>query len=69
MKKRLEELGWYCIRSAGSKGKIDLVALKDGEVKLIQCKYKCLISHKEKEEIKELEKNIKMKIHVISSLS
>lgn len=34
----LRKRGYYVIRSAGSKGKIDLVALIDGDVLLIQCK-------------------------------
>lgn len=33
-----EKLGYLVIRSAGSHSPIDLVALKAGEVKLIQCK-------------------------------
>ena len=34
----LESVGYYVIRSAGSKGAADLVALKPGEVLLVQCK-------------------------------
>lgn len=37
-KKLLEDNGYYVIRSAGSKGAVDLVALKPGEVLLVQCK-------------------------------
>ena len=37
-KKLLEDGGYYVIRSAGSKGKADLVALKAGETVLVQCK-------------------------------
>jgi len=34
----LEADGYYVVRSAGSKGSADLVALKPGEVLLVQCK-------------------------------
>jgi len=34
----LEADGYYVIRSAGSKGAADLVAIKPGEVLLVQCK-------------------------------
>ena len=37
-KKVLEDNGYYVIRSAGSKGIIDLSAFKVGETLLIQCK-------------------------------
>ena len=34
----LETDGYWCVRAAGSKGKADLVALKPGEVVLVQVK-------------------------------
>lgn len=37
-KKMLEDNGYYVIRSAGSKGAVDLAALKNGETVLVQCK-------------------------------
>ena len=37
-KKVLEDSGYYVVRSAGSKGAADLVALKMGEALLVQCK-------------------------------
>ena len=37
-KKVLKDNGYYVVRSAGSKGVADLVALKRGEVVLVQCK-------------------------------
>lgn len=37
-KKALEDNGYYVIRSAGSKGAVDLAALKIGETLLVQCK-------------------------------
>ena len=37
---KLREQGWYVIKSAGSHGIADLIALKKetGEIKLVQCK-------------------------------
>lgn len=37
-KKTLEDNGYYVIRSAGSKGAVDLAALKPGELVFVQCK-------------------------------
>lgn len=37
-RKELEANGYFVIRSAGSKGPADLVALKRGEALLVQCK-------------------------------
>ena len=37
-RKALERLGYVVVRSAGSKGPADLVALRDGVVLLVQCK-------------------------------
>ena len=34
----LKKRGYYTVRSAGSKGLIDLVALKEDEILLVQCK-------------------------------
>ena len=34
----LQDNGYECIRSAGSKTKVDLIAIKTGELLLIQCK-------------------------------
>jgi Holliday junction resolvase len=38
VRKQLEEDGYWCTRSAGSKTKVDLVAIKPGQVLLVQCK-------------------------------
>jgi len=38
VKKYLEKHGWYVVRSAGSHGAVDLVAIRNGTVLLIQCK-------------------------------
>jgi holliday junction resolvase Hjr len=37
-KAHLEDNGYYVVKSAGSKGTADLVAIKRGEILLIQCK-------------------------------
>lgn len=34
----LTEWGYWCVRSAGSHGEVDIVALKPDEVVLVQCK-------------------------------
>lgn len=38
IKKELEADGWSCIRASGSHGFADVVAVKNGHVKFIQCK-------------------------------
>jgi len=38
VQKALEDKGYFVVRSAGSKGPVDLVAIDDGQVYLIQCK-------------------------------
>jgi len=47
----LEEKGWFVIRSGGSKSPVDLVALRDGEIALIQCRVSGYLPQKEKEEL------------------
>ena len=39
VKHYLESKGYMCIRSAGSKSSVDVVAINDNEVLLIQCKH------------------------------
>lgn len=34
----LEDNGWWCQRSAGSKGAVDLIAVKPGQTLFVQCK-------------------------------
>lgn len=36
---RLRELGWYCVRSSGSHGVADVLALRRGGIVVVQCKY------------------------------
>jgi Holliday junction resolvase len=38
VRKHYEERGFYVVRAAGSKGLVDLVAIGDGELHLVQCK-------------------------------
>jgi Holliday junction resolvase len=40
VREKLERKGYLVVRSAGSKGIFDLVALKKGEILLIQCKWR-----------------------------
>lgn len=40
----LSENGYFAVRSAGSKGAVDVVALKQGEILLVQCKLDGVIS-------------------------
>ena len=40
IKDRLEAKGWIVTRSAGSKGPFDLLAVKNGKILLIQCKWR-----------------------------
>lgn len=38
VRKRLEDVGYFVVRSAGSKGAVDLVGLRACRVVLVQCK-------------------------------
>lgn len=51
VKKYLEDAGWSCFRSAGSHSPVDLVALRDGAVLLVQCKTDGRISPAEREQL------------------
>ena len=53
VKKHLEEQGYFVVRSAGSKGPADLVALREGEILLIQCKKDGRLSKDEAYELLE----------------
>ena len=65
IKKRLEREGWYCIRSAGSHGAIDLVCLLGWNVRCIQAKKNGKISPKEREELRHVEARIGYPIEVL----
>lgn len=65
VKKYLEKLGYYVVRSAGSKGQIDIVAIPTEdeitllpEVLLIQCKHGAKIGKKEREDLLKLDLNL-----------
>ena len=57
VKKYLEKIGYYVMRSAGSKGQIDIMAVptlsncEGSNVLLIQCKHGPKISKKERDEL------------------
>lgn len=53
VKKDLEGKGFVVFRVAGSKGLFDLIAIKDGHLDLIQCKYNVNISKQELNKIYE----------------
>ena len=60
VKKYLEDKGYYVVRSAGSKGQIDLVAVPtlirpSADVLFIQCKHGAKISKKERDALLELD--------------
>jgi len=38
VRRQLESEGWLCVRAAGSKGPVDIVAFRDGRVRCIQVK-------------------------------
>lgn len=57
-KKELEEMGYYCSRSSGSHTKIDLWAVSEKDIKLIQLKRVKGKYYSFKQEIKEI-KSIK----------
>lgn len=57
----LESLGFYVIRSEGSKGTFDLMAVKNGKCLGIQCKRNILyLNRKEYDRLWEAHKNLKI---------
>lgn len=50
----LRSKGWWVLRSAGSKSPCDLVALRSGEMMLIQCKKSGNLSTVERDQLIEL---------------
>ncbi|MCS7133155.1 MAG: hypothetical protein NZ918_05525 [Aigarchaeota archaeon] len=61
MRKELESLGFYVLRSAGSHG-IDLAAIKDGKVFLVECK--AAFSHGAMAFLKQLSEKLGVKIFI-----
>lgn len=55
VKKQLEGLGWFAVKSAGSKGKVDVMAVRSGcKPLMIQCKLTGKITKAEAKELDEL---------------
>ena len=63
--KYFEKQGYFTIRSSGSHGLIDLVAIKAGEVKLIQCKLDGKLSLAELEQLQELSRDSQCQVLLI----
>ena len=69
--KKLEQEGWFCIRSAGSHSPIDIIALKKGDflyglvAKFIQSKKTGYLTPQERMEKEGLEQKLGIKIEVI----
>ncbi len=64
LKKKLEDEGWFVVRSAGSRGVVDLVALKDDQVMLIQVQTHRYISSDKRQHLQELLRHVKGKVVV-----
>jgi Holliday junction resolvase len=66
VQKYFEKAGFFTIRSAGSHSLIDLVAMKGGEVQLIQCKTDGALLVAERQQLKELAKDTGCQVFLIS---
>lgn len=65
IKKKLEKQGYFVIRSAGSHSPVDLVAIKKGEVRLIQSRKRKYLRPFERKRIEEVEKVTGIKVNVM----
>jgi len=69
--KKLEKEGWFCIRSAGSHGPIDIIAMRQNhllgvlEIRFIQSKKTGYLDPQERMEKEALEKKLSITIEVI----
>ena len=61
-----EKAGHFVIRSAGSHSIIDLVAIKGGEVTLVQCKINGVLSKNERLQLQELHRYTGCQVLLIS---
>lgn len=61
----LEKLGFFCIRSAGSKSPLDIVSIKDGGALGYQCKLRGYISKSERLALQELRDILDMTIYLV----
>jgi Holliday junction resolvase len=64
--KYFEKTGHFVIRSAGSHGIIDLVAIKGGEVSLVQCKINGVLSKAARLQLVELRRETGCQVLLIS---
>ena len=55
VKKHLETEGWWCLRSAGSHSPADIIAIRSGEILLVQAKTDGKIGDGELAQLKALE--------------
>lgn len=55
VRRMLETKGWFTVRAARSKP-LDLIALKNGSILLIECKYSSRLSQKDKSKMIEIAK-------------
>ena len=60
----LQDQGWVTFRAAGSRGPVDLVALKAGEVLLAQVKVDGLLSPREREDLFLLSRELQVRVVV-----
>ncbi|HEX59123.1 MAG TPA: hypothetical protein ENF26_03115 [Methanomicrobia archaeon] len=62
VRRLLEEDGWFVVRAAGSKGIVDLVALRERDnvlrVQLISCKLNGYVPPAEREQLLELKRRL-----------
>jgi len=62
VRKELEEDGWFVVRSAGSKGVVDLVALREKgnvlRVRLVSCKLNGYVPPAEREQLRKLKEEL-----------
>ena len=63
--KKLEQEGWFCVRSAGSHGLIDIIAIKSGQFRFIQSKKSGYLTPQERREKEELEQKLGINIEVL----
>jgi len=62
VRRLLEEDGWFVVRSAGSRGAVDLIALRERgnvlRVQLISCKLNGYVPPAEREQLLELKRQL-----------
>ena len=58
----LEDRGWVVFRTGGSRGPVDLVALKAGEVLLVQVKVDGVLSPRERQDLYQLSRALLVRV-------